>query len=80
MLDPVTHECIIATSLLVLGPYGRGSRPRCHRNARCARGSLEECVGVVGQTFLGLTVNCGAATIKIRSASAEGLLQADGGV
>ena len=60
VLEPVTHDGIIATSLLVLGPLdavGLTSAVPQEREA-VREDQLEEMLGVVGQTFLGLTVNC----------------------
>src|SRR5207244_2151838 len=55
-----THDGIIATVLLVLGPtdaVGLTSAVPQERSA-VREDQLEEMIGVVGQTFLGLTVNC----------------------
>ncbi|MFN0165519.1 MAG: DUF1553 domain-containing protein [Bryobacteraceae bacterium] len=60
VLEPVTHDGITATGLLVLGPtdaVGLTSAVPQER-ASVREDQLEEMLGVVGQTFLGLTVNC----------------------
>jgi len=59
-IEPVTHDGIIATSLLTLGPLDAvgltSTIPR--ERATIREEYLEEMLSVVGQTFLGLTVNC----------------------
>ena len=60
VLEAVTRDGIIATSLLTLGPtdaVGLTSAVPAQR-AGVREEQLEELVGVVSQTFLGLTVNC----------------------
>jgi hypothetical protein len=60
VLDPVTHGGIVATSFLVFGPVdavGLTSAVDAEREL-VRQDYLEEMVGVVGQTFLGLTMNC----------------------
>jgi hypothetical protein len=60
VLKPVTHDGIIATGLLALGPYDAVGLTSAVQQERAAvrADQLEELLGVVGQTFLGLTVNC----------------------
>lgn len=60
VLEPVTHEGIIATSFLTLGPFDAVGLTSAVAQERAAvrEDQLEEMLGVVGQTFLGLTVNC----------------------
>ncbi len=56
-----TRDRIIATGFLVAGAYdevGLNQQSRIMR-ARTREEALEDVVGTVGQTFLGLTVNCG---------------------
>ena len=60
VLEPVTHDGIVATSFLVFGPVdavGLTSAVEAEREL-VRQDYLEEMVGVVGQTFLGLTMNC----------------------
>src|SRR5262245_10719946 len=60
VLAPTSADGIIATGLLVLGPtdaVGLTSAVPQERSA-VREDQLEEMIGVVGQTFLGLTVNC----------------------
>ena len=60
VLDPVSHDGIIATTILVAGPHdvvGLSSAVDLQR-AQVREDQLEEMLSVVGQTFLGLTVNC----------------------
>jgi hypothetical protein len=60
VLEPVTGDGIAATGFLVAGPWdevqnvgkSKTERMRTHEE------QVEELVGTVGQTFLGLTVNC----------------------
>jgi Protein of unknown function (DUF1553)/Protein of unknown function (DUF1549) len=60
VLTPVTKDGITATGFLVAGPWdqaGHGSASPTVRG-RAREDELEEMLGTVGQTFLGLTVNC----------------------
>jgi mono/diheme cytochrome c family protein len=60
VLEPVTRDGIIATGFLVAGPWdeiqnvgkSQAERMRTHEE------QMEELIGAVAQTFLGLTVNC----------------------
>ncbi len=61
LLPGPATEGIIATGFLVAGAYdevGLNQQSRIMR-ARTREEALEDVVGTVGQTFLGLTVNCG---------------------
>ncbi|MBM3793556.1 MAG: DUF1549 domain-containing protein [Acidobacteria bacterium] len=58
--EGATHDSLIATSLLAMGPYdavGLTSAVERERD-QVREDQLEEMLGVVSQTFLGLTVNC----------------------
>jgi hypothetical protein len=60
VLEPIRSRGIIATGFLVGGAYdeaGNSSKSELLR-ARIREEELEDIVGTVGQTFLGLTVNC----------------------
>ena len=60
VLEPVTHDSIAATGFLVAGPtdvVGLTSAVAAQRET-VRQDQLEELVGTVTQTFLGLTVNC----------------------
>ena len=60
VLEPVTADGIVATGFLTAGPWdeaGNGSASTLLR-ARIREEELEEMLGTVGQTFMGLTVNC----------------------
>lgn len=60
VLEKPTHESMLATALLTMGPtdaVGLTSAVDSEREA-VREDMLEEMLGVVGQTFLGLTVNC----------------------
>ena len=60
VMDPATYDGITATSLLTLGPIDAvGLTSAIERERATIREEqLEEMLGVVSQTFLGLTVNC----------------------
>ncbi len=60
VLEPVTPESTIATSLLVNGPFDRSAAVSASKieKLRSREEVLEEMLTTVGQTFLGLTVNC----------------------
>jgi hypothetical protein len=51
---------LIATSLLVCGPYDQAGNSQANATQRLItrEEELEDLVSVIGQTFLGLTVNC----------------------
>ena len=59
-IEPVTKEGIIATSLLVCGPWDQAgnSQSNAVQRAITREDELEDLIGVVGQSFLGLTINC----------------------
>ena len=60
VIDPVTREGIKATGFLVAGPYdevGNGQRSQLMR-MRVREDELEDIISAVGQTFLGVTINC----------------------
>ena len=60
VLAPVTRDGIAATGLLVLGPFDAVGLTSAvaRQRAMVREDQLEEMLGVVSQTFLGLTVNC----------------------
>jgi len=59
-LAPVTHDGIIATGFLVAGPYDEAGNTSASAllKARIREEELEDMIAAVGQTFLGMTVNC----------------------
>jgi hypothetical protein len=60
VLKPVTTDGVIGTGFLVAGPFdqaGNGAASALIR-AKAREDELEDMLSVVGQTFLGLTVNC----------------------
>ena len=59
-IAPVTRDSIIATSLLVCGPWDQAGSGQANliQRATTREEEMEDMIGVVGQTFLGLTVNC----------------------
>jgi uncharacterized small protein (DUF1192 family) len=60
VLEPVTRDGIIATGFLVAGPWDeiQNVAKSPTEKARAHEEQMEELLGAVGQTFLGLTVNC----------------------
>jgi hypothetical protein len=56
----VTTDGLVATSLLVCGPWDQAGSSQANVTQRLTtrEEELEDLVGVVGQTFLGLTINC----------------------
>ena len=60
VLEPVTSGGMIAPSLLVCGPWDQAGNAQANATQRMItrEDELEDLLGVVGQTFLGLTVNC----------------------
>ncbi len=60
VIDPPTRDGVVATGFLVSGPYdavGLTSAVKAQRK-QVREDQLEEMLSVIGQTFLGLTVNC----------------------
>ena len=60
VLEPVTRDGMIAPSLLVCGPWDAAGNAQSNATQRMItrEDELEDLLGVVGQSFLGLTVNC----------------------
>ncbi len=60
VLEPVTADGIVATSLLVCGAYDEAGNAQANatQKAITREDEMEDLIGVVAQTFLGLTVNC----------------------
>lgn len=60
VMEPITQDGIVATSLLVCGPWDQAgnSQKNATQRAITREDELEDMIGVVGQSFLGLTVNC----------------------
>jgi Protein of unknown function (DUF1553)/Protein of unknown function (DUF1549)/Planctomycete cytochrome C/Concanavalin A-like lectin/glucanases superfamily len=60
VLEPVTSDGIVATSLLVCGPWDQAGNGQSNKTQRAItrEDELEDMIGVVGQSFLGLTINC----------------------
>ena len=59
-LEPVTRDGIIATSLLVCGPFDQAGNIQKNETQKMItrEEEMEDMISVIGQTFLGLTVNC----------------------
>ena len=60
VLEPVTRDGIIATSFLILGPWDEvgSDQPSELMRLRIREEELEDIIGTVAQTFMGMTVNC----------------------
>ena len=60
VLEPSTTDGIVATSLLVCGPWDQAGNGQSNKTQRAItrEDELEDMIGVVGQSFLGLTINC----------------------
>jgi len=60
VIEPVTHDGIIGASLLVCGAYDQAGNSQANVVQRTftREEELEDLISVVGQTFLGLTLNC----------------------
>ena len=59
-LEPVTRDGIIGTGFLVAGPYDEAGNTSVSASlkARIREEEMEDVIAAVGQTFLGMTVNC----------------------
>src|SRR5439155_26687528 len=60
VLEPVTSDGIVGASLLVCGPWDEAgnSQANAAQKAITSEEEMEDMISVVGQTFLGLTINC----------------------
>ena len=60
VLEPVTRDGMVAVSLLVCGPWDQAgsSQANVTQRATTREEELEDLISVVGQSFLGLTINC----------------------
>jgi hypothetical protein len=60
VLEPVTSDGIIGASLLVCGPWDEAgnSQANAAQKATTREEEMEDMISVVGQSFLGLTINC----------------------
>ena len=60
VLEPVTGDGIIAASLLVCGPWDEAGNAQANatQKAITREEEMEDMISAVGQTFLGLTLNC----------------------
>jgi len=60
VLEPVTSDGIVGASLLVCGPWDEAGNAQANvtQKAITREEEMEDLISVVGQTFLGLTVNC----------------------
>jgi hypothetical protein len=60
VIEPITHAGIVATGFLVAGPWdevGTTQKSQVMRS-RVREEELEDIISAVGQTFLGVTINC----------------------
>jgi hypothetical protein len=60
VLEPVTSDGIVGASLLVCGPWDEAGNGQANatQKAITREEEMEDMISVIGQTFLGLTVNC----------------------
>ena len=60
VLEPVTGDGIVGSSLLVCGPWDEAGNGQANatQKAITREEEMEDLISVVGQTFLGLTINC----------------------
>jgi Protein of unknown function (DUF1549)/Protein of unknown function (DUF1553)/Concanavalin A-like lectin/glucanases superfamily len=60
VLEPLTRDGLVATGFLVAGPWDQAGNSSASAALRAAvrEAELEDMVGTVGQTFLGVTLNC----------------------
>ena len=60
VLEPVTSDGIVGSSLLVCGPWDQAGNAQANatQKAITREEEMEDMLSVVGQTFLGLTINC----------------------
>ncbi|MEN9678135.1 MAG: hypothetical protein RIS76_4031 [Verrucomicrobiota bacterium] len=60
VMEPVTGDGIVGASLLVSGPWDQAGNAQANATQRAItrEEEMEDLVSVVGQTFLGLTINC----------------------
>ena len=60
VIEPVTTEGLVAPSLLVCGPWDQAGNVQQNVTQKMItrEDELEDLLGVVGQSFLGLTINC----------------------
>ncbi len=60
VIQPVTHDGIVATSLLVCGPWDQAGNSQANQIQKMVtrEEEMEDLISVVGQGFLGLTLNC----------------------
>jgi hypothetical protein len=60
VLEPVTTESIVGASLLVCGSWDEAGNSQANQTQKAItrEEEMEDLLSVVGQTFLGLTVNC----------------------
>ncbi len=58
--DEITSDGIVATSLLVCGPWDQAGNSQANLTQKMItrEEELEDLVSVIGQSFLGMTVNC----------------------
>jgi hypothetical protein len=62
----VTRDGVAATGFLVAGPFDEAgnSSVSASLKARIREEEMEEMIAAVGQTFLGVTVNCARAAAR----------------
>ena len=60
VMDPATPESVVATGFLVAGPWDQAGNSSASPSVRAMvrEAELEDMLGTIGQTFLGVTLNC----------------------
>jgi hypothetical protein len=60
VLEPVTSDGIVGASLLVCGPWDEAGNGQANatQKAITREEEMEDMISVIGQSFLGLTINC----------------------
>ena len=60
VLEPVTSDGIVGASLLVCGPWDEAGNSQANATQRAItrEEEMEDMISVIGQTFVGLTINC----------------------
>ena len=60
VLEPVTSDGVVGASFLVCGPWDEAGSSQANQTQRAItrEEEMEDTISAVGQTFLGLTINC----------------------
>ncbi len=60
VLEPVTSDGVVGASFLVCGPWDEAGNAQANKTQRAItrEEEMEDTISAIGQTFLGLTINC----------------------